>query len=63
MGIEVKKNQVYKVAEILSKTMEDKENFTVPLKVSIDIAEKSWADKLPWKDNKLKWKTYRKKTV
>lgn len=63
LGIEVKKNQVYKVAEILSKTMEDKENFTVPLKVSIDIAEKSWADKLPWKDNKLKWKTYRKKTV
>lgn len=64
LGIEVKLEDVYECAHALREGMEDRENFAVPIKISMAVATESWADKRPWnQEEEEKWKPKRKISV
>jgi len=63
MGVEVRRDQVWKAKEALVEGMEDRENFPVPITTEVSVAETSWAEKEPWDKVKDRWTRARKSVL
>ncbi len=60
LGVECRKDQVYDCVQALTKAMEDRDTFAVPITVEVAVSDKSWADKREWKEVEEIWKAKRK---
>jgi DNA polymerase-1 len=59
LGVEVRRDKVWEAKNLLVEGLEDKTTFPVDILVDVTVAEKSWADKKPWKEEEHKWKPRR----